>query len=118
MSFRPISFVVFVLLILSCGSSKQIASAPKEETIQKEEENADLNVALEAKVKIDVEETETIESPTEIESTEVIQESETQWISAAIPDSTCKENDSHIQLWNTQIHQFTVFNNSSVSDCL
>ena len=63
MPIKPISFLVFVLLILSCGSSKQIASIPTETTVDVEEQNDE--------VEVKVEETETIESITEFGSIEV-----------------------------------------------
>jgi len=52
MSFKPISILVFVLLIVSCGSTKQIASPPAEETIQKEEQNVELEIETEIKKEV------------------------------------------------------------------
>lgn len=63
MPIKPISIsILFIsLFIVSCSSSKQITSAPSpEQTIQKQEQNSSL----------EVEPSETIEKPTEIESTE------------------------------------------------
>ena len=68
MSIKPISFLAFIL-ILSCGSNKLIASTPSvDNTIQIEEKYENLY--------IEVDETETIESVIEIETSEVIQEQE------------------------------------------
>ena len=68
MSIKPISFLILVLLVVSCGSSKQIARiTPTEDTIQKENQI------------VEVENEEVIEAPaetdlTEIESSETIPE--------------------------------------------
>lgn len=67
MYIKPISVLTLVLLVVSCGSSKQIASTtPTEDTIQTEEQKEEVVVV--------VEETVIVETPAEIESTEVIPE--------------------------------------------
>ena len=47
MPFKYISFVVFILFILSCGSSKQINVIPAKETIQTEDLNIETNPEVE-----------------------------------------------------------------------
>jgi len=91
MSIKPISLVIFILLILSCGSSNQINTIPAKETIQTE----DLNI----ETKVEVEETEIIENKTVIESIEVIQEEKT-------PDETeeLQEIFNH-DVWNTLLQK-------------
>ncbi|WP_323787010.1 DUF547 domain-containing protein [Psychroserpens sp.] len=73
MSIKPISILVLVLLIISCGSSKQIAStSTTEEVIQVEEQKEEVFESIEN------ESTTTIETPSEIESNETISEVETE----------------------------------------
>ena len=91
MSIKPISFLAFIL-ILSCGSNKLIASTPSvENTIQIEEKHENHN--------IEVEDTETIERVTEIETSEVIQKQETP---ESIVDST---QDFNHGVWNTLLQK-------------
>ena len=60
MSIKPISFLILVLLVVSCGSSKQIARiTPTEDTIQKENQI------------VEVENEEVIEAPAETDLTEM-----------------------------------------------
>jgi len=92
MSIKPSSILIIVLLIVSCGSSKQIASTtPTEDTIQKEEQIVELEVAIE------VEETETIETPVEIESTETVPDT---IVEPEIIESNETQTFSH-DIWNS-----------------
>ena len=66
MSFKPVLYLA-VILIFSCGSSKQIASTQTEETVQIEaQQKEEINISLEVE--------ETIETPPEVESNETIED--------------------------------------------
>ncbi|WCO01220.1 DUF547 domain-containing protein [Psychroserpens ponticola] len=95
MHIKPISILALVLLTLSCGSSKQIASTTKtENTIQKEDQKSDIDVVQE------VVETVIIETPSEIEVREIetIQEVE---VEHKITETETFNHD----LWNSLLQK-------------
>lgn len=95
MYIKPISILALVLLILSCESSKQIASTTKtENTIQKEDQKSDIDVVQE------VVETVIIETPSEIEVREIetIQEVE---VEHKITETETFNHD----LWNSLLQK-------------
>ncbi|WP_241478978.1 DUF547 domain-containing protein [Psychroserpens jangbogonensis] len=95
MSIKPISILILVLLIVSCGSSKQIASTtPTEDTIQKEEQIVEIEIE------------EVIETPaetdlTEMESSETVPEVV---VEPEIIESIEIESFNH-DLWNSLLQK-------------
>lgn len=97
MSIKPISILVFVLIIASCGSSKQIASTTTEDIIQVEQQKPDVVDEQE------IEDIVIIETPSEIEEpeTEIVQEIV---VEPEIIESNEPETFDH-DLWNSLLQK-------------